>query len=36
VALVDLTRLEVFHGEDLGKTLQLVAETDSRIMGASA
>jgi len=32
-ALVDLTRLEVFHGEDLGKTLQLVTETDSRIMG---
>ena len=32
-ALVDLTRLEVFHGEDLGTTLQRVTETDSRIMG---
>ncbi len=32
-ALVDLTRLEAFHGEDLGKTLRLVTETDSRLMG---
>ncbi len=32
-ALVDLTRLELFHGEDLGKTLQLVTETESRLMG---
>ncbi|MGH2708617.1 MAG: GAF domain-containing protein, partial [Actinomycetota bacterium] len=32
-ALVDLTRLEVFHGEDLGKTLQLVTETESQLMG---
>jgi hypothetical protein len=35
VALVDLTRPEVFHGEDLGKTLQLVAETDCRIMSSA-